>query len=565
MKSTLFLAAALACGFVPTPIAGWVNIEYGQPVADALNTPWTKNEVCRSVTFPLNKQLQPVTDVFEEIKRWDKKNPNEEIGRIQVMATHEHARGPDVYKFLGTPYNKLEEYCTKILNDRLYPECVKGATPESVSKIQPCTQRSFVVNVTCGFVDYNSKHVMAPGTIGVGTDRYLKPLQWVRSFKTNYPDSRRTHPNIHYYDHLASAIQAYPFSKGHHLHEVLPRIIWLNSILPPEVKILSAQNPFTHRYVELLERTGVLKPDRLVKWGGMHVFSSWNHVYQANHLYWASEWPACNDGNPHNGGTSTYYPKEMLIPVHKAFVPEDIPLTERNVILVIQRKRDARRLTNHLQLLFALEQEFPTHQVRVFDASGPLSTHIDQFRKARVVIAPHGAGLANVVFCSPGTTVIELGFDSTKYMDMDNMYFKVANGLELDYWMIMAHGDYKSPMTVDISEVIDLLLHGGQRYYKNKRVPISATLSTKKPASHNKDLTYTEWYTNWEVLEGKRKTEMRANNDALAITNAALDAKLHPAASTVAFSTSDASADGDGDNNEGENESSEEESSDGDE
>jgi hypothetical protein len=78
------------------------------------------------------------------------------------------------------------------------------------------------------------------------------------------------------------------------------------------VKILVASNPFVKRYFDELERLGVLAPGRLLPWGGKSVWRSYNHVYYANEMYVANEWPWCNDRNPHRGGTTTYYPKEML-------------------------------------------------------------------------------------------------------------------------------------------------------------------------------------------------------------------------------------------------------------
>jgi hypothetical protein len=66
-----------------------------------------------------------------------------------------------------------------------------------------------------------------------------------------------------------------------------------------------------------------------------------------------------------------------------------------------------------------------------------------------VVAGPHGAGFANIVFCQPNTTVVEFGFHRPlaivppKKRRFDNMYFKVAQGLSLDYWLLMANGTYQ--------------------------------------------------------------------------------------------------------------------------
>jgi hypothetical protein len=148
----------------------------------------------------------------------------------------------------------------------------------------------------------------------------------------------------------------------------LPRVLWLNSVLPDDVPILVALNPFIQRYYTELERLGVLKPGRLLPWGGKSVWRSYNHVYFANELYLANENPSCPDRNPHAGGTTTYYPREMLLPAHRAFVPVDLPDAERTWILVVLRKRKARKLSNHEELLFALEQKFPNRQRAVPDS-----------------------------------------------------------------------------------------------------------------------------------------------------------------------------------------------------
>jgi capsular polysaccharide biosynthesis protein len=58
------------------------------------------------------------------------------------------------------------------------------------------------------------------------------------------------------------------------------------------------------------------------------------------------------------------------------------------------------------------------------------------FNGAKVVVAPHGAGLTNIVFCQPGTKVIELF--SPQYVNV--CYWSLANQVGLDYYYILGEG-----------------------------------------------------------------------------------------------------------------------------
>ncbi len=61
---------------------------------------------------------------------------------------------------------------------------------------------------------------------------------------------------------------------------------------------------------------------------------------------------------------------------------------------------------------------------------------INAFRHAKVVVAPHGAGLANLVFCPPGTKVVELFNRSYVHWT----YWQLAALQGLDYRPIVAPG-----------------------------------------------------------------------------------------------------------------------------
>ncbi|MDK3157436.1 glycosyltransferase family 61 protein [Kamptonema cortianum] len=58
------------------------------------------------------------------------------------------------------------------------------------------------------------------------------------------------------------------------------------------------------------------------------------------------------------------------------------------------------------------------------------------FASAKVVLAAHGAGLSNLVFCQPGTQVIELF--SPEYVETH--YWSLSHQLDLDYYYLIGEG-----------------------------------------------------------------------------------------------------------------------------
>ncbi len=68
-----------------------------------------------------------------------------------------------------------------------------------------------------------------------------------------------------------------------------------------------------------------------------------------------------------------------------------------------------------------------------------LQTQREIFASASVVVAPHGAGLANMLFCQPGTKILELfhpGF-------VQQCYWQLANMLHLPYFCLRGTFDEK--------------------------------------------------------------------------------------------------------------------------
>ena len=69
---------------------------------------------------------------------------------------------------------------------------------------------------------------------------------------------------------------------------------------------------------------------------------------------------------------------------------------------------------------------------------------INAFRSAKVIVAPHGAGLANLAFCPTGTKVIELFHRSY----VNGCYWQLAALKGLDYRPIASQGD--APLAQDL-------------------------------------------------------------------------------------------------------------------
>jgi hypothetical protein len=72
------------------------------------------------------------------------------------------------------------------------------------------------------------------------------------------------------------------------------------------------------------------------------------------------------------------------------------------------------------------------------------------FYSADVIVSAHGAGLTNLVFCRPGTKVVEIF--AAKYVNL--CYWLLSNYVELDYHYLFGAGE-RLPERMDFSHVKD--------------------------------------------------------------------------------------------------------------
>ena len=92
--------------------------------------------------------------------------------------------------------------------------------------------------------------------------------------------------------------------------------------------------------------------------------------------------------------------------------------------------------TRHVQndegLVEVLSRKFGGDFVAFTGDGQTFQEQIDLFRTARLVFGPHGAGLANLVFCPPGTKFLEFPITPPVL----NHYAHLAMALDLEYWVV---------------------------------------------------------------------------------------------------------------------------------
>ena len=62
-----------------------------------------------------------------------------------------------------------------------------------------------------------------------------------------------------------------------------------------------------------------------------------------------------------------------------------------------------------------------------------VSEQANKFNEAEIIVAPHGLGLINCVFCEPGTKI----FVTMPQQDIVTCFWSLCNRVNLNYWYLM--------------------------------------------------------------------------------------------------------------------------------
>jgi capsular polysaccharide biosynthesis protein len=72
----------------------------------------------------------------------------------------------------------------------------------------------------------------------------------------------------------------------------------------------------------------------------------------------------------------------------------------------------------------------------------PISEQAAVLASCEAIVAPHGGGMSNIIFCSPGTKIVEIYSPEL----VATYYWKLSNVLDLEYYYVLGQGD---PATLD--------------------------------------------------------------------------------------------------------------------
>ncbi|GAA3408535.1 DUF563 domain-containing protein [Paenibacillus hodogayensis] len=129
------------------------------------------------------------------------------------------------------------------------------------------------------------------------------------------------------------------------------------------------------------------------------------------------------------------YLRQRLLRIVK---PEPLPGFER--IYISRADAKVRPVTNE-DALYGILAARGYRKVTL--AGMPVAEQVRLFASAQAIVAPHGAGLANLMFCRPGTQVLELY--APGYMNPVYWYLSCQTGL--DYYYAVGRGEPQAAHT----------------------------------------------------------------------------------------------------------------------
>lgn len=197
----------------------------------------------------------------------------------------------------------------------------------------------------------------------------------------------------------------------HWIHDILQKFYLILERLPKDITFIVPHHLKEWQY-EALDAIGIPR-DRLLPYSG-------REVWELESLYF-SPLTALNDYD--TPGANEWVQNQFYQAYHV-----DVSSSDQTEFVYVSRSlAPGRRIINEAEVQDVLQSYgFKTY----FLEKMTLREQVQLFARAKTVVAPHGAGLTNLMFSQPGTRVLEIFEPST----IPSFFWSLSNAMHLPYW-----------------------------------------------------------------------------------------------------------------------------------
>jgi len=139
---------------------------------------------------------------------------------------------------------------------------------------------------------------------------------------------------------------------------------------------------------------------------------------------------------------------------------------KKDKIYVTRQNASYRNLINEEDIVNVLKKDgFRTVDLNNMD----VFEQIELFSNAKFIVSPTGSSLTNLVFCSPGTKVVEIKpkYNFEYEVDFKNRYSYLCDQLDLNYFSVEADPINLDKLRGKSKELIQSNIVNESNYYKN--------------------------------------------------------------------------------------------------
>ena len=147
--------------------------------------------------------------------------------------------------------------------------------------------------------------------------------------------------------------------------------------------------------------------------------------------------------------------RRVILSRREIFSKLHLKLEKKKQILIVKR-HGGRSISNNHKLHKALKKKYgETISIKTF-TKDTFENAMELFASSDLIIAPHGAGLSNIVACQPGTIIIEILLEG-KLLNLCYMYMAVKLNLKYHGWSNSKIRFKNKPMKIDVRKIIRIV------------------------------------------------------------------------------------------------------------